>query len=204
MQLRSLYSKGYVEDLHELRPRTDSIMRSRLSTMRQSRSSRISKTTRYSRIKLHSNTTSSRPSSTTADAIRAFRNYDEPITQDLQNYLSQCTLLDSQPTSSVLLMLDGSTASNQPIMDPPESQPPRKNCVYCDQPTYNLPVEPTLQLLCGHVCHERCPFMFLERNLISAPRTCPRCDALFVLDPTSGIDPGKTPKLLRHLSLIHA
>jgi hypothetical protein len=197
-KLRSLYPKEYVKDLYELRPRTDLIMRSRLSTMRQSRSSRISKTLRYSRVKFHSKTTLSRLSSGTTnfeDAIRAFRNYDDPITQDLQSYLSKWALPDSQPTSSALLMLDGSTASNQHIMAPSDPPPVRiKICPCCEQPAYKLPVEPILQLNCGHVCHERCLFKLLELPLYSVPRSCPSCDTLLALNPRSGIDPSKTPE----------
>jgi hypothetical protein len=114
MKLRRLYSIEYIQDLHDLRPKSDSIMRSRLSTVRQSRNCRVLKSKRYSRVRLSPKMVSSRPSSVTAnfeDTFNAFRNYDEPITSDLQDHLLKCTLPDSQPTSSVLLMLDGSRAS---------------------------------------------------------------------------------------------
>lgn len=114
MKLRRLYSIEYIQDLHDLRPKSDSIMRSRLSTVRQSRNCRVLKSKRYSRVRLSPKMVSSRPSSVAAnfeDTFNAFRNYDEPITSDLQDHLLKCTLPDSHPTSSVLLMLDGSTAS---------------------------------------------------------------------------------------------
>jgi hypothetical protein len=200
MKPRALYSKDYIEDLHDLRPRTDSIMRSRLNTVQQSRNCRVSKSIRSPRVKLPSKTVSSRPSSGAAnfeDTFKAFRNYNEPIAQDLQNHLSKCTIPDSQPTSSAFLMLDGSTVSYRIKTAPAEMPLPRKSCAFCEQLTCELPVEPTLQLNCGDVCHERCLFKLLEWPLYSTPKACPRCNAVFALNQRSGIDPGKALKLFQ-------
>jgi len=193
MKLRALYSKEYIQDLHDLRPKSDSIMRSRLNTGRQSRNCRVSKSIRYSRVKLSSKTVSSRPSSVAAnfeDTFHAFRNYDEPITSDLQDHLLKCNLPDSQPTSSVLLMLDGSTASYKTKTDLAET-PLRKNCAFCGKTTCDLPVESILHLNCGDECHERCLFELFEWPLYSTPTACPKCNAAFALNHDSGIDPRK-------------
>ncbi len=164
MKLRALYSKDYMQNLHDLRPKNDSIMRSRLNTVRQSRIYRVSKSIRYSRVRLPSKTVSSSPSSVAAnfeDTFNAFRNYDEPIASDLQDYLFMCTLPDSQPTSSVLLMLDGSTASYKTKTDLAET-PLRKNCAFCERLTCDLPVQSILHLKCGDECHETCLFELFE------------------------------------------
>ena len=193
MKLRTLYSKEYIQDLHDLRPKSDLIMRSRLNTVRKSRNCRVSKSTRYSRVRLSSKMVSSRPSCVAAiseDAFKAFRNYDEPITKDLQDHLFKCTLPDSQPTSSVLLMLDGSTASYKTKTDLAET-PLLKNCAFCGKSTCDLPVESILHLNCGDECHERCLFELFEWPLYSTRIACPKCNAAFALKPDSGIDPGK-------------
>lgn len=199
MKLRTLYSKEYIQDLHDLRPKSDSIMRSRLNTVRKSRNCRVSKSTRYSRVRLSSKIVSSRPSSSAAnfeDSFKAFRNYDEPITKDLQDHLLKCTLPDSQPTSSVLLMLDGSTASYSTKTDLAET-PLRKICAFCEKSTCEFPDESILHLNCGDECHERCLFELFEWPLYSTPTVCPKCNAAFALNHDSGIDPRKlrvTPK----------
>jgi ankyrin repeat protein len=193
MKLRTLYSKEYIQDLHDLRPKSDSIMRSRLNTVRQSRNYRVSKSIRYSRVRLSSKIVSSRPSSVAAsleDTFKSFRNYNEPITNDLQDHLLKCTLPDSQPTSSILLMLDGSTASYSTKTDFAET-PLCKICAFCGKSTCEFPVEPILHLNCGDECHERCLFELFEWPLYSTPTACPRCNAAFALNQDSGIDPRK-------------
>ncbi len=170
-------------------------MKSRLNAMRRSRSCRISKAARYSRVQRRSKTVPSRSNSAIASfegPFGAFRNYYEPITQDLQSHLSECTLPDSQPTSSALLMLDGSTVSKDTAVAPPKPQVSRMNCPFCQQPTTNrITIQRTLQLSCGDTCHEICLFELLERPLYSVPPTCPKCCAVLVLDPRAGIDPSK-------------
>lgn len=198
MKLRSIYSKEFVEDLGSLRPRTDSIMISRFNAVRRARSCRISKPVRIARVRVQANAPS-RPNSTCAnirDDFRYFRNYDEPITKDLQLYLSKYNLPDSHVTDPATVMLDGSSTSKEDNMLHLESSPLQRNCLLCGQiVAYDPPVAMTLQLACGDICHERCLFEVLECPH-SIPKTCPSCHATFGLHPRSGIDPSKTNETL--------
>jgi hypothetical protein len=226
MKLRELYSKEYIEDLYGLRPRSEAIMRSRLNSIQRYRSCRVSKVSRYSQVKFHSQTVSSRHNSAASSFDRdfrglpnqrsrsggsiseqnfnAFRNYYVPITPDLQIHLSQCTLPDSQPTNSALLMLDGSSSSNRILPALPEHGLPRQNCSFCRQPT-NKFRELTHQLSCGHVCHDNC---LSENFRWPSFSYCPTCNAVSVLDSKSGIDPSRHPEshiaFICHRSLIYS
>ena len=214
MKLREIYSKEYIEDLYGLRPRNEAIMRSRLNSMQRYRSFRVSKTARYSRVRLHFQTVSSRPNSVASNfhdgfrsllnqrfsnggsiselGFNAFRDYHVPITPDLQLHLSQCTLADSQPTNSALLMLDGSRSSNRILLALPEPGLPRQNCSFCHQPTNNFR-EFTHQLSCGHMCHDNCLSEVLQLPSSFILQRCPTCNAVLTLDTKSGIDPSRRP-----------
>ncbi len=213
MELRKLYSEEYIKDLRALRPSREASMRSRLNGMRRYRSCRVSKDARYSPVKVHLKTVLSRPNSVASNfdgSFRAlqnqgssrggsfseedfdpFRNYHVPITPDLEVHLLQCTLPDSQPTNSALLMLDGSKLLNQSLLAPPEPGLPGQNCSVCCQLTNKL--EFTHQLSCGHVCHDNCLSKILKWPWSSILKHCPTCNAVLFLHSMSGIDPSRHP-----------
>jgi hypothetical protein len=204
-------------------------MRSRLNIMRQSHSYRVSKFERYSRTKICPKTATSRPHSVDTNlddngrdvkrhlsrsggampeaSSHAFRNYLVPITPGFAKYLSECTLPDSQSINSALLMLDGSTASNQPLLAPPEPGIPEQDCPFCVQPTYTFH-ELTHRLICGHVCHDSCLSKLFQWPSSAIPKVCPACNTALILDPKSGIDPSRSSDseidVLYHISLIYA
>jgi len=201
-------------------------MKSRLISMRQYHSCRVSKAARYSRVTFHSHTVLSRRNSMASnfgnafrglpnqrsssggaifeEGSKAFRNYNVPITPDLQVHLSQCTLPDSQPTNSALLMLDGSTSSNQTLPALPGPELPIQNCSFCGQPTKFR--ESGHQLNCGHVWHAKC--LSIQWPSYSMLEHCPTCKAVSTLHLELSIDPSRRldPKItfIGHRSLIYA